>query len=143
MTSDSKAIKGFAPFPLAVLLAWLLSACAATSGGPGTGHIGDRAQARWDALLAQDYEGAYSYLSPGIRSTMSATDFELDFRLRRVQYLSAEYQEHSCEEDVCTVKIQLGYRIVRPLATVPEWESKSVVEEQWIKSAGKWWYLPE
>ena len=126
-----------------ILLAMLLSACAATSGGPGKENVANRAQARWDALLAQDYEGAYSYLSPGIRSTMSATDFELDFRLRRVQYLSAEYREHSCDEDVCTVKIQLGYRIVRPLAALPEWESKIVVEEQWIKSAGKWWYLPE
>lgn len=125
-----------------LLLVALLSACAASA--PTRDEvIPERAQARWDALLAGDFGTAYGYLSPGVRSTMSATDFEIAFRLRRIQYLSAEYREHSCGDDVCTVKMIIGYRVVQPLAGVPEWESESAVEERWILSGGEWWYLPE
>ena len=120
----------------------VLAACA-TSPAARDKAIQERAQARWDALLAKDYATAYEYLSPGYRSATSATDFEIAFRSRRVQYLSAEYQGHDCEESACTVRMKLGYKIVRPVAGLPEWKSDSVVEERWINSAGKWWYLPD
>jgi len=120
----------------------LLAACAATPAARDK-LIEERAQARWDALLARDYEAAYGYLSPGYRSTTSVTDFEISVRARRVQYISAEYRSHSCEEAVCTVQIMVGYRVVRPVVGVPEWKSTSLVEERWINSDGGWWFLPE
>ena len=120
----------------------MLGACA-TSPAARDKVIQERAQARWDALLARDYATAYEYLSPGYRSATSATDFEIAFRSRRLQYLSAEYQGHDCEESACTVRMKLGYKIVRPVAGLPEWNSNSVVQERWINSGGKWWYLPE
>ena len=132
-------------FRLAVTLGLclLMLAGCATSPAARDKTIQERAQARWDALLARDYTTAYEYLSPGYRSATSATDFEIAFRSRRVQYLSAEYQGHDCEESACTVRMKLGYKIVRPVAGLPEWKSDSVVEERWINSAGKWWYLPD
>jgi hypothetical protein len=119
-----------------------LSACA-TSPAARDKLIAQRAQARWDALLARDYETAYSYLSPGYRSTTSVTDFEISVRARRVQYISAEYRSHGCEEAVCTVQMMVGYRVVRPVVGLPEWKSTSLVEERWINSDGGWWFLPE
>jgi hypothetical protein len=119
-----------------------LSGCATTPAARDRA-IEQRAQARWEALLARDYAAAYQYLSPGYRSTTSATDFEIGIRARRVQYLSAEYQGHSCEEAACTVQIIVGYRVVRPVAGLPEWKSSSLVEERWIESDGQWWFLPE
>jgi len=120
----------------------LLAACASS---PATRDkvIQERAQARWDALLARDYATAYQYLSPGYRSTTSVTDFEIDVRARRVQYLSAEYKAHICEEAVCTVQMSVGYKVLRPVAGLPEWKSASLVEERWIMSDGQWWFLPE
>jgi hypothetical protein len=120
----------------------MLGACA-TSPAARDKAIQERAQARWDALLAKDYATAYEYLSPGYRSATSATDFEIAFRSRRLQYQSAEYQGHDCEESACTVRMKLGYKIVRPVAGLPEWKSDSVVQERWINSSGKWWYLPD
>lgn len=134
---------GHVPVLAILLLAALLSACATTSAPARDKIVAERAQARWDALLAGDYEAAWAYASPGYRSANTAVDFEIAFRLRRVEYRSAEYQEHSCEEDVCTVKLRVGYRLDRPLVGVPEWESEGVVEEQWIKSGGEWWYRAE
>jgi hypothetical protein len=105
--------------------------------------IQQRAQARWDAILARDYATAYSYMSPGYRSATSITDFEIGIRSRRVQYLSAEYNSHDCQEAVCTVKMMVGYKVVRPVAGLPEWKSGSLLEERWINSDGGWWFVPE
>ena len=129
-------------FSILALCLPLLAACASTPAARDK-LIEQRAQARWDALLARDYETAYSYLSPGYRSTTSVTDFEIGVRARRVQYISAEYRSHSCEEAVCTVQIMVGYRVVRPVVGLPEWKSTSLVEERWINSDGGWWFLPE
>ena len=125
-----------------VLFFLALSACT-TSPEVRDRAIQERAQARWDALLAGDFIAAYQYLSPGYRSTTSATDFEISFRTRRVQYISAEYKSHACEETACTVQMMVGYRVVRPVAGLPEWKSNSLIEERWINSDGKWWFLPE
>jgi len=129
-------------FALGLLCLLTLSACA-TSPAARDEAVQQRAQARWDALLAGDYATAYTYLSPGYRSSMSVTDFEISFRTRRIQYLSADYLQHSCEEAVCTVQMTLGYKIARPMTGVPEWKSSSVVEERWINAGGEWWFLPE
>ena len=127
---------------LLLLCLLTLSACA-TSPAARDKALQQRAQARWDALLAGDYATAYTYLSPGYRSGVTATDFEIGFRSRRVQYLSAEYRDNNCNETACTVRIMLGYKVVRPMEGVPEWKSSSVVEERWIYSEGEWWFLPE
>lgn len=128
---------------LAGLFLMTLAACATTSTAARDARIEKRAQARWDALLARDYATAYGFLSPGYRSTTSATDFEIDVRSRRVQYQSAEYKGHSCEESTCTVQMMVGYRVARPVQGLPEWKSSSLIEERWILSAGEWWLLPE
>ena len=105
--------------------------------------IAGRAQAHWDALLAGDYEAAYEFLSPGYRSAFTVADYRAEFQSRRVAYTSAQYQSHECEKDVCTVKVKLGYRVQRPAPGLKEWESRSFVEESWIRSDGEWWFLPQ
>lgn len=128
---------------LVLLLVMLLSACATTSTAEPEDIVRDRAQARWDALLVGDFETAYSYYSPGFRSATSVVDFAIGIRMRKVQYLSAEYQDQSCENNVCTVQFKLGYRVAKPVPGVDNWESEGVVSEQWIKSDGEWWFLPQ
>lgn len=136
-----------APRPVAtvlvLLLVMLLSACATTSTAEPEDIVRDRAQARWDALLVGDFETAYSYYSPGFRSTTSVVDFAIGIRMRRVQYRSAEFLDRNCEKSVCTVRFKLGYKVAKPVPGVDNWESEGVVSEQWIKSDGEWWFLPQ
>lgn len=128
---------------LVLLLVMLLSACATTSTAEPENIVRERAQARWDALLTGDFATAYSYYSPGFRSATSVVDFEIGIRMRKVQYRSAEYQDQNCEKSICTVRFELGYRVAKPVPGVDNWESSSVVSEQWIKSDGEWWFLPQ
>lgn len=120
----------------------MLAACAAASVAQDE-VIKQRAQARWDALLAGDYPVAYSYASPGYRSSASVTDFEISMRARRVKYVSAEYNGHHCEDALCAVKVRVGYEVVRPVTGLDKWKGTSLVEERWIYSDGNWWYVPQ
>ena len=128
---------------LVLLAVMLLSACATTSTASSEDIVKERAQARWDALLNGDFATAYSYLSPGYRSTITVVDYEIRVRMRKVQYRTAEFQDHSCEKNVCTVRFKVGYSVVRPVPGMTEWENNSMVPEQWIKSDGDWWFLPQ
>ena len=60
-----------------------LTACATAPGNTGD-SIAERAQDRWDALLAGDFETAYAFYSPGYRSTTSVVDLAFEIRSRRV-----------------------------------------------------------
>ncbi len=124
------------------LMILLLSACATTN-TPDKEPIAERAQARWDALLSGDLEKAYSFYSPGYRSTTSVIDFGVELRTKRVRWTSAAYREHSCEENRCSVAFDIGFLVPKAVPGIDEFRGKSVIQETWIRSAGEWWYLPD
>ena len=128
---------------IAFLMVGGLSGCAGTGSHSAQETIEIRAQGRWDALLGGDYETAYGYYSPGYRSSLSVVDLEIGIRMQRVQWVSAEYMDHSCDESVCTVKFKLGFKVVQPVAGLPVWESFDTIDEKWVKTEGQWWYLPK
>lgn len=128
-------------FLLALMLVALVSACATSK--PKDDPVKERAQARWDALLSKDYDTAYSFYSPGYRSSTSRVDFEIGIRARRVAWVSAEVQKISCEADSCSVETLVGYKVARPVPGLDEWKNKNEVTERWVRTDGQWWYLPD
>ena len=126
----------------ALLLAALVSACA-TPVKPAATDIKQRAQARWDAVLKGDFGTAYGFYSPGYRSSHSRADFEIALRSRRIRWTSAEVKESSCKADVCKVKTHIGYSVAGALPGVPVWKGTKVMEENWVRTNGQWWFLPE
>ena len=128
---------------LALLVVMLLSACATTPTASRDEIVKERAQARWDALESRDYAGAYALYSPGYRSAVSVTDFEVNLRLKRIRWTSATYQAHTCDENTCTVSFKVGYKINSPVPGVTVFNGWDVVNDKWVKTGGKWWYLPE
>ena len=123
----------------------LLSACAGNATKPDDAEIFQvkYAQDRWDALLAGDFETAYTFYSPGYRSTMSVVDFAVEYRLRRIRYTSAQYKEHSCHEATCTVKFDVGFTVPKPVPGMNKWDGSENIEEMWVKTDGHWWFLPK
>ena len=128
---------------LVLLAVMLLSACATTNSASRDEIVKERAQARWDALEARDYATAYALYSPGYRSAVSVTDFEVNLRLQRFRWTSATFKQLSCNENTCTVSFDVGYRIHSPVPGVSTFNGWDVVKDQWVKTGGKWWYLPE
>jgi len=126
----------------ALLLIFMVALAACATTPREQDPLLERAQARWDAIIAHDYDAAYALYSPGYRSTTSRTDFEIGMRTKRVSWTAAKYREHQCQGDVCTVSFDIEYVAMRPVPGVPKWEAPGKVEDTWILSSGEWWYVP-
>ena len=119
----------------------LLSACATTMGTEDT--IEKRATARWDLLFGGDYAGAYEFLSPGFRSSVSSLQYQKSLLLQRVVWTNAKYIESECTETTCKVSILLGYVVRGGLPGVKSFEGADVIKESWIKSDNIWYLVPK
>jgi hypothetical protein len=118
----------------------LLSACASTARTENT--VEKRATARWDALLSDDLAGAYEYLSPGFRSSVSSVQYQRSVLLRKVAWTGAQYIESDCAETTCKVKISLDYALYGGVPGVKSFEGTEMIEESWVLVDGVWYLVP-
>lgn len=135
-TGISPAVKA-----ISIFLVVLATACASTSNKTQT--LQERVEGRWAALLANDFEAAYQYFTPGYRSSQSLRNFEISFMLRKVKYRSAEYIKEECQASACTVTVKLGYTIMAPVRGLSKFNGKSDVFEKWVFVNGAWFVLPD
>ncbi len=117
-----------------------LTGCA-SSGGSLAGKervVEQRAQERWNHLVAGNYGQAYAYLPPSYRAVVTAEDFRGRFG-RGAAWKSATIRSVKCETDErCTVEVDLSVVVVargfggKPLA--------ADLIETWLKEDGQWWF---
>ena len=119
----------------------LLSACATTQQSEDV--VGKRAQARWDAILADDLMTAYEYLSPGYRSSVSSIQYVRLILNKQVVWTGARYLGRECEEAKCEVKIALDYALIGVLPGVKTFEATKDIEETWLLIDGVWYFVPK
>ena len=119
----------------------LLSACTTTMKQEDS--IEKRAMGRWDALLSEDVEAAYAFLSPGYRSSVSLTQYHRSLLLNKVRWTGARYIGSDCEETVCNVKISLDFTVYGALPGVSSFESKQTIKESWVLVKGSWYLVPK
>lgn len=120
----------------AFLLAFLTVSCATTP-QPTTPEeiVAQRAGARWDALIAGNWEKAYSFGTPAYRNAIDVNGF----RKRsggQANWLSREVRHVGCKDDVCTVLVRIGFRPTMPRG-LPELHTD--FEERWVFVDGDWW----
>jgi hypothetical protein len=120
----------------------LLVACASMR-QPADQVVGERAVARWDALIKGDYAAAYKYLSPGFRSGFTAQQYAKSFIYKKVKWTSAKLIESDCAEKTCKVRISLGYTVYGAVPGVKSFSDEEPIEESWVLSHGSWYILPE
>jgi len=119
----------------------LLSACTTTMKQEDS--IENRAMGRWDALLSEDVEAAYAFLSPGYRSSVSLMQYQRSILQRQVALTGANYTRSECSEITCKVMISLNYRVSGALPGVKHYEGAKGIEESWVKMDGLWYYVPK
>ena len=96
--------------------------------------VAERAQARWDALLAGDFETAYSFAAPSYRGVVDAIRFQQGLG-GHASWLGAKVREVTCRDEVCEAMVRLKYR--SPLPPRMEFETDDI--ERWLSEDGEGW----
>ena len=126
-------------FTLAALLALAvlgLTAC----GTPEPQSVEERAQARWDHVVAREFEQAYEFFSPGYRETTPLHEYMIDVLSRPVRWVEAEVIGASCLEDVCRLSVQVTYQPATGPGHFRQLRPTRTIEERWIRIDGVWWH---
>lgn len=120
----------------AFLLALAATGCATSpQPAPPEQIVAQRAQARWDAMVAGDWETAYSFATPAYRNAIDLNGF----RRRsggQASWLGSEIRTVECEKDVCNVLVRLAFRPIM-LRDLPELHTD--YDERWVLVDGDWW----
>ena len=114
---------------------------AATEGGVPE-SLQQRAQERWQLLVAGEPDKAYEFLSPGYRSTVTKQDYGRKAHQSRIKWTAARWRDgHCAQDDACSVRMEVQYAVSMPSAgDVP---SQTLLTESWLKVDGQWYFLPE
>lgn len=95
--------------------------------------VQDRAQKRWDAMVAGDFKTAYQFLSPGLREANSYESWSGS--LNAGFWKEAKVRRAECEsQDLCTVVSDVTYEHQGRRINTP-------VRESWIRVDGQWWFV--
>jgi hypothetical protein len=139
-TVNNRLRRPFALLGAAIVIG--LSGCAATGGMTPDEAVQERAQERLERVLAEDYAGAYEYLSPAYRSSVTLAAYQRTMAVRPVRWTGGRIVQSDCSEDVCKVSISLDYAVYGAVPGVSTFQSKSKVEENWIRDDGQWFLVP-
>lgn len=120
------------------LLAIGLGACASLSGPPKTAEeaVNERARARWEALVAQDWEKAYSFASPAYRSAIDLNGFKLRHSGGAVVWQGVGSVDSKCGGEVCEVEVDVAFE---PVVQKGFKGLSTTVNEKWLLENGQWW----
>lgn len=91
------------------------------------------AHERWQALIAQDMERAYGFMSPASRRVTTLEQYKA--RVNPSMYRAVRIDEVKCEAEVCRVRLYLTYdhRLMKGITTP--------MEESWVLDQGRFWYV--
>jgi hypothetical protein len=100
-----------------------------------------RVQGRWDALIAMDWEKAYSYFSPGSRELKSLSVFRGHMLMAPIKRLSIKIKKIECSANVCQTELELRHVYTGRVEAMRGQISESLITEKWFYSDENWWYV--
>lgn len=120
----------------ATVAASLLQACASVGGNPQSPEeiVKQRAEVRWQALLARDWETAYTFSTPAYRSAIDLAGFKAR-QGSVVSWTSAKVVKVSCQESLCEATIKVGFKAVQ--RGYPDMDTE--FPERWVLEDDRWW----
>ena len=118
-----------------------LAACTPVKKDDGAA-VEQRAQERWNLLIAHQADKAYDYLTPGYRLTMPRDKYAARMNDTAVRWKSAHVGKRTCDADTCTITMLVDVQVPMPGLGTPQATSMPV-EEHWIRADKVWYFLPD
>jgi len=119
---------------------FLLSACAGLIDKES--QIEERVTDRWEALLSGNLAGAYEYLSPGYRSSVSSLQYQRAVLTQQLEYKSAKYVKSECEDTTCDVTVFVDFTVYGAVPGVKSFDGSRNIVESWVLVDGNWYIVP-
>lgn len=120
-----------------------LIGCASAPSAPEQ-SLEEKAQARWDHILADEYEQALAMYTPGYREITSVGEYAAWVESRPVRWQSADVRLTACEDEArCTVYVSISYRVPTGPVGIRDMEFRQDVEESWIRLGDAWYFVQE
>ncbi len=104
--------------------------------------VARKAREYWKLMVAQDYQGAYRYLTPGFREIVDAEAYAKRYR-GKVEFHSAEFDAPDCQPETCEINVHLDYTIKPVPPYSVEFRRPDQRTEKWIFLDGQWWLAPK
>ncbi len=120
-----------------LMLALVVSGCASLKQPTAESRLAERAEQRWQALVAGDFDQAYEYETPGYRAVYSKRAFQGSFG-RNVRWLNAKVRDVSVTDNIAEVRVLISYQSLTPQGQLIGGERP--VLERWQFVDGEWWY---
>ena len=95
--------------------------------------VAERAEARWQALIAKDLDTAYGYLSPGSKAATTLEQYKK--QIKPGIWRQAKASDVTCEGEICKVTIDITYDTNRMKGI------ETQLPENWIIENGNAWYV--
>lgn len=132
----------FGTLAVATLLTLLVTGCQQfTKQTTPEQRVTARAEARWQAMVRQDYAEAYKYLSPGVRLKVDEFAFAKRFKNKTVWH-TAEVTGVTCETEKCQVELLTEFTILAVPPYSVDLRRKGDFREDWVLLDGEWWFAP-
>lgn len=106
---------------------------------PEAEAVRQRAQERWDALQANDFERAWTYLEPAAREGIKQEDYKNHFGAS-VEWVDVAARNVKCITARCAVLVRMTTRVAVPTSAKGTMEITTHFEEEWMQEEGQWWY---
>ena len=116
-----------------------LAACASTPATPED-QLRQRAQARWNALVANDFAKAYTYAPPSFRAVTNPQDYRTRFG-PAASWKSAWVHDVTCEAERCTVSVRVTLNVRAPQFATKLPNIETYTQETWVREDGQWWHV--
>ncbi|THU01034.1 hypothetical protein E9531_09630 [Lampropedia puyangensis] len=126
------------------IAAALLAGCTTqqTDDRPPEDIVKTRSTEHWQALMNLDFDKAYTYLAPSVKTVLSADGFKRRFSINPRQkgspWKKTEVRSVTCaDKETCQAKV-----FVEAQPYIPQFKGMStttVTDEQWVYQDGQWW----
>lgn len=113
-----------------------LTGCASLLSTPEQ-TVSARAEARWAALIAEDFDTAWTFTQPGYRAVVKQRDYGKRFG-GGAEWAAAKVERVTCQPERCSVRLHLSVKVLTP--PFRNHVISSYITEDWVREDGQWWY---
>ena len=138
LLSASQGVRRSATATGLAALALVLTACATATPSTPEDLVRQRAEERWGALVKQDFQKAYDYMTPSYRAVVSSEQFKSQFGAAG-QWTNAIVHAVTCEAESCDVQMRITTKVNVPQMAMRIPEVTTYMTEKWVREEGQWW----